>query len=195
MKYNFYIWWSKAVNNTQSNYGYVSIFFHWLSALSIITLFALGYYMVDLTYYHQWYKTAPELHKSIGVLLFIFMVVRLIWRYKQLTPAHLISHSSLERKAGKLIHSVLYLTIFVIMITGYLISTADDRGIGVFELFVIPGFGSFIENQEDLAGLIHKWLAYLLITLALLHAVAAFKHHFIDKDNTLNRMIGRRQKN
>lgn len=183
------------MKNTQTNYGYVSIFFHWLSALSIFALFGLGYYMVDLTYYHEWYKTAPELHKSIGVLLFFLMVVRLIWRYKQLTPMHLTSHSTIERKAGKLIHSALYLLIFIIMISGYLISTADDRGIEVFELFVIPGFGSFIENQEDIAGLIHKWLAYLLITLASLHAVAALKHHFIDKDNTLNRMIGRRQKN
>jgi len=183
------------MNNTKANYGYVSIFFHWLAAISIIALFALGYYMVDLTYYDEWYKTAPELHKSFGVLLFILMVVRVIWRYKQLTPEHLASHSNLERKAGKLIHSMLYLLVFIIMIAGYLISTADDRSIDVFELFTLPGFGSFIENQEDVAGLIHKWLAYVLMTLVSLHAVAALKHHFIDKDKTLNRMIGRRQKN
>ena len=182
------------MNNTQTNYGYVSIFFHWLSALSIFALFGLGYYMVDLTYYHEWYKTAPELHKSIGVLLFFLMLIRLIWRYQQITPEHLASHTDLERKVGKFVHSALYLLVFIIMITGYLISTADDRGIEVFGLFEVPGFGSFIENQEDIAGLIHKWLAYVLITLALLHAVAALKHHFIDKDNTLNRMIGRRRK-
>lgn len=182
------------MNNTQTNYGYVSIFLHWLSALSIFALFGLGYYMVDLTYYHEWYKTAPELHKSIGVLLFFLMLIRLIWRYQQITPEHLASHTDLERKVGKFVHSALYLLVFIIMITGYLISTADDRGIEVFGLFEIPGFGSFIENQEDIAGLIHKWLAYVLITLALLHAVAALKHHFIDKDNTLNRMIGRRRK-
>jgi len=182
------------MNNTQTNYGYVSIFLHWLSALSIFALFGLGYYMVDLTYYHQWYKTAPELHKSVGILLFFLMLIRVIWRYKQLTPEHLPSHSNLERKAGKFVHSALYLLVFIIMITGYLISTADGRGIDVFELFVIPGFGSFIENQEDIAGLIHKWLAYVLIAFALLHAIAALKHHFIDKDNTLNRIIGRRRK-
>lgn len=181
------------MNNTQANYGYISMFFHWLSALIIFALFGLGYYMVDLTYYHEWYKTAPELHKSIGVLLFFFMVVRLIWRCKQLTPIHLASHSNLERKTGKLIHSALYSLIFIIMITGYLISTAGNRGIDIFELFLIPGFGSFIENQEDIAGLIHKWLAYVLITFTLLHAIAALKHHFIDKDNTLNRIIGRRR--
>lgn len=183
------------MNNTQTHYGYISMFLHWLSALTIIGLFALGYYMVDLTYYHEWYKTAPELHKSIGALLFILMIIRLLWRKKQLTPSPLASHSNVERKAGKLIHSVLYVLIFIIMITGYLISTADGRGIDVFKLFTIPSLGSFIENQEDIAGLVHQWLAYLLITLSLLHALAALKHHFIDKDNTLNRMIGRRQKN
>ena len=79
------------------------------------------------------------------------------------------------------------------MISGYLISTADGRGIEVFDFFVIPALGSIIENQEDLAGLVHKWLAYLLVSLATLHALAALKHHFIDKDNTLNRIIGNRQ--
>jgi len=150
--------------------------------------------MVDLTYYHSWYKTAPELHKSIGIVFFSLMILRLIWRTKQITPNHLTSHSSVEQKAGKIIHSFLYLLIFVIMISGYLISTADGRGIEVFELMTIPAFGSIIENQEDIAGLVHKWLAYLLLALATLHALATLKHHFIDKDNTLNRIIGKRQK-
>lgn len=182
------------MNNTQTNYGYISIFFHWLSALSIFALFGLGYYMVDLTYYHQWYKTAPELHKSMGVLLFILMICRVLWRSIQITPSHIPNHTDLERKAGKLTHLLLYILTFLIIVSGYLISTADDRGIEVFELFIIPGFGSFIENQEDVAGLIHKWLAYTLIAFSLLHAIAAVKHHFIDKDNTLNRMIGKRDK-
>ncbi len=182
------------MNNTNSSYGYISIFFHWISALSIFGLFGLGYYMVDLTYYHEWYKTAPELHKSIGLVLFALMMLRLLWRYNQVTPDDLSSHSAIERKAGKLIHSLLYILIFAVMITGYLISTADGRGVDVFELITVPAFGSFIENQEDIAGLIHKWLAYLLLALATLHALAALKHHFIDKDNTLNRIIGKRQK-
>ena len=181
------------MNNTNTSYGYISILFHWLSALSIFGLFALGYYMVDLTYYHQWYKTAPALHKSIGLVFFIVMIARVIWRYLQVSPKQLDSHSMLERKAGKMIHSLLYLLIFIIMLTGYLISTADGRAIEVFELITIPAFGAIIENQEDVAGLAHKWLAYFLITLSVLHALAALKHHFIDKDNTLNRMIGKRQ--
>ena len=181
------------MNNTSKNYGYVSIFFHWLSALTIFGLFGLGYYMVDLTYYHEWYKTAPALHKSIGLVFFALMIARLIWRYKQIMPNHLTSHSKLEIKAGKIIHSLLYLLVFIIMITGYLISTADGIGIEVFEFITVPALGAIIENQEDVAGLVHKWLAYVLIALAVLHGLAALKHHFIDKDNTLNRIIGKRQ--
>lgn len=150
--------------------------------------------MVDLTYYHEWYKTAPELHKSIGIVFFILMIFRLVWRVKQIQPNHLDSHSLLEQKAGKITHTLLYWLIFTIMVAGYLISTADGRGIEVFEFVTIPAIGSIIENQEDIAGLVHKWLAYVLIGLALLHALAALKHHFIDKDNTLNRIIGKRQK-
>ncbi len=182
------------MNNTSDNYGYISIFLHWICAFSIIGLFGLGYYMVDLGYYHQWYTSAPKLHKSIGIALFALMLVRLIWRSKQVQPNHLDSHTILEQKAGKLTHTLLYWLVFIIMITGYLISTADGRGIEVFELITIPAIDSIIENQEDIAGVIHKWLAYLLIATVLLHALAALKHHFIDKDNTLNRIIGRRQK-
>lgn len=181
------------MHNTNTSYGYVSIFLHWISALSIFGLFGLGYYMVDLTYYHQWYKTAPALHKSIGIVFFGLMIFRLIWRVKQITPNHLASHSTLEQKAGKITHTLLYWLIFTTMIAGYLISTADGRGIDVFNFITIPAIGLAIDNQEDIAGLIHKWLAYVLIGLALLHALAALKHHFIDKDNTLNRIIGKRQ--
>lgn len=181
---------SNQLNNSQTSYGYISIFFHWVSAITIVGLFGLGFYMVDLTYYDAWYKSAPELHKSIGSLFFILMVLRILWRLKQIKPQHLSSHSNIEIKVGKVIHNILYVLIFMIMFSGYFISTADGRGIDVFGIITVPGFGSLIENQEDIAGFIHQWLAYLLITLAVLHAFAALKHHFIDKDDTLKRMIG-----
>lgn len=180
------------MHNTQKKYGYVSIVFHWLTAFTIFGLFGLGYYMVDLDYYHTWYTTAPNLHKSFGMLLFVIIIIRLVWRFTQITPEHITSHSQFERKAGKLTHQLLFMLIFIIIITGYLISTADGRGIEVFGLFEVPSLGAFIENQEDIAGTIHEWLAYALILLATLHGLAAIKHHVIDKDNTLNRMIGKR---
>ena len=74
-----------------------------------------------------------------------------------------------------------------------MLSKDDITQVEVFELITVPAFGAIIENQEDVAGLAHKWLAYCLIALSVLHALAALKHHFINKDNTLNRIIGKRQ--
>ena len=75
------------------------------------------------------------------------------------------------------------------MVSGYLISTADDRAIEVFGWFEIPATLTSIENQEDIAGEFHFYLALTLISLASAHALAAIKHHLIDKDNTLRRMM------
>ncbi|MOA52423.1 hypothetical protein D3C78_1757160 [compost metagenome] len=77
------------------------------------------------------------------------------------------------------------------MFSGYLISTADGRGIEVFGWFTVPATLSGIDGQEDIAGVVHLWLAWGLIGMAALHALAALKHHFIDRDATLSQMLGR----
>jgi len=179
------------MKNTKQHYGWVAIYLHWLVALTVFGLFGLGYWMVDLGYYDAWYKPAPALHKSIGISLLVVMIFRIIWRKKQIQPEPLVTHTPMERKASHAMHLLLYFLLFAIMLSGYLISTADGRGIEVFEWFEVPGFGSFIENQEDIAGLFHQYAAYSLIGLVFLHAAAAFKHHFNDKDNTLRRMFGK----
>ncbi|KZZ44246.1 hypothetical protein A3755_21060 [Oleiphilus sp. HI0085] len=84
---------------------------------------------------------------------------------------------------------MLYILMFLIMSSGYLISTADGRGVGVFELFDVPALPSLIENQEDIAGEIHFYLAWTLIVLVILHVAGALKHHFINKDTTLVKML------
>lgn len=89
-----------------------------------------------------------------------------------------------------IVHFMLYLLLFMVMASGYLISTADGRGIGFWGLFEIPATLHGIEKQEDIAGIIHLILASTLIGIALLHAGAALKHHFIDRDSTLKRMLG-----
>ena len=180
------------MKNTLHHYGWLTISFHWLVALTVFGLFGLGYWMVDLGYYDSWYKTGPALHKSIGITLFGLMLFRVIWRARQSQPMPLPNHTKLEKKIGRIMHSMLTVLIFLILFSGYLISTADERGISVFELFDVPGFGSMIENQEDVAGIFHQYAAYLLISMVLLHAAAALKHHFVDKDETLTRMLGKR---
>ena len=178
------------MKNSKQHYGWITISLHWVSVLVILSLFALGFWMVDLGYYDSWYKTGPALHKSIGITFFVLMLFRFIWKVIQIQPESLDSHTEIEKTLGHWMHLALYALIFFIMISGYLISTADGRGIEVFQFFEVPAISAFIENQEDVAGLIHQYAAYTLVFMIVLHAGAALKHHFIDKDKTLTRMLG-----
>lgn len=182
------------MKNTQQHYGYLAIGLHWLVAAIVFGLFGLGFWMVDLGYYDPWNKDGPELHKSIGFVLFVLMVIRIASKWLQVQPQSLETHSPIERKAGHAVHSLLYLLLFFIMVSGYLISTADGRGIDVFGLLSVPSLGELFQNQEDIAGMAHQYAAYIVVGAALLHGLAAIKHHVIDKDNTLKRMLGHRQK-
>ena len=167
----------------------MSILLHWLSAAIVIGLFGLGNWMTGLAYANKWYITAPFLHKSFGLTLFFIMLFRVLWRIGGPTPAPLPSHTGFERAAARLAHLGLYVLLFATMISGYLISTADGRAISVFGLFEVPATIAGLPGQEDIAGAVHYYLAVAVMALATLHALAALKHHFVDKDRTLRRML------
>lgn len=175
------------LKNTHSSYGTVQVYLHWLSALAVFGLFALGFWMVDLNYYSSWYKTAPHIHKSIGLLLLFATLFRIVWKLSQ-PKVEALSNNKLEALAGHVAHIALYALLLVVMTSGYLISTADGRGIDIFNWVTIPSLGELFADQEDIAGIVHEYAAYTIIALALLHALAALKHHFINKDQTLTRM-------
>ncbi|UXD89205.1 MULTISPECIES: cytochrome b [Thalassolituus] len=175
------------LRNTSSSYGWVSIAFHWLMALAVFGLFGLGLYMVELTYYDAWYRGSLDLHKSAGVILALAWLLRLIWKLRNPQPKPLGS-KVWEHKIAHLTHILLYLLMLALFISGYLISTADGRAIEVFGLFELPATLTHA-NQEDVAGVIHWALAWTLMLIAGLHAVAAIKHHWLDKDKTLVRML------
>jgi cytochrome b561 len=177
--------------NSSSRYGLVSVLMHWLVAVLVFGLFGLGYWMVGLDYYSSWYKTAPDLHKGIGILLFALMLGRLFWRWLNPPPGSLPNHGRLTRLGSKLGHAFLYLGLFALLLTGYLIPTAEGRGIQVFGLFEVPATITSIPDQEDLMGLVHQYLAWALLIFSLLHGLAAVKHHLIDRDRTLLRIFGR----
>ncbi|KAA1176285.1 cytochrome b [Marinobacter salinexigens] len=178
------------LRNTASRYGLVVVVIHWLVALAVIGLFALGYWMVDLTYYSEWYKTGPDIHRSLGILLLAVMVFRVVWRVVNRSPEALAGHQRWEIVGAHLAHLFLYLLLFVAMISGYLISTADGSSISVFGWFEVPSVTGQIKGMEDTAGVVHYWSTWALVVLAGIHAVGALKHHFVDRDETLKRMIG-----
>jgi cytochrome b561 len=163
------------------------IIVHWVSAIVVIGMFASGLWMVDLTYYSDWYKTAPHWHKSVGLLLLFVTVFRLLTRFMSARPP--TYGSKTEKMLSKAGHGLIYLLLLTLFASGYLISTADGRGIEIFNWFSVPSLGEFFDNQEDLAGEVHFYLAWSLIGLAVLHAGAALKHHFFNKDDTMKQML------
>ncbi|NMH64721.1 cytochrome b [Shewanella salipaludis] len=173
----------------ERSYGRLAILVHWLTALVVLGLFALGVYMVQLSYYSSWYKTAPHIHKSVGILLLLLTLFRLVWRRFDTRPAAEAGHRPWEKRLAKLAHLLLYGLLLLIMGCGILISTADGRGLWVFDWFEIPSAGLLFADQADIAGDIHKFAAYGLMALVLIHAAGALKHHLFDKDNTLTKML------
>ena len=87
----------------------------------------------------------------------------------------------------------MYILLFFIMVSGYLISTSQGDGIEFFGWFDVPSALELNADNTDLAGEVHFYLAWTLIVLAAIHAAAALKHHFIDRDDTLNNMILRKK--
>ena len=179
-----------GIRNSEHDYGLLAIVLHWLVAFVVIGMFSLGVWMTGLTYYDEWYKRGPDIHRSIGVLLFLVMLVRVIWRVLNVKPKDDVQMSSLQRRVAHSVHLLLYGLIFAMIISGYLISTADGRSIDVFGLFSVPATITGVANMEDVAGKVHWYLALLLLSLVALHTIAALKHHFIDRDQTLKRMLG-----
>lgn len=174
------------VEDTLAGFGIVTRAFHWLMALALFFLFGLGWWMVRLDYYSPYYTSAPDLHRSLGVLVGAALVARFAWKLSNVSPS-VSDLTPFERTAAKVTHWSFYALIGFVCISGYLISTSDGRGIDIFGLFSIP---SLITGKDvtDIAGRIHRWLAYATMALATVHTFAAFKHHFYDQKQTLRRM-------
>lgn len=173
--------------NTADAYGRISILLHWLIAAVVLGLFGLGLWMVELDYYDAWYHRAPELHKGIGVSLLGIMLLRLAWRMGNLQPR--LPGTPLQQRLARAMHRALYGVLFAVMLSGYLVSTADGRPVDVFGIIQLPATLSGIDRQEDIAGVFHMVLAMIMIGLVSMHALAALKHHLVDHDRTLLRML------
>jgi len=186
------------LRNTSISYGWLSIVLHWLMALALFGMFVLGFWMTELTYYDRWYHDAPEIHKSIGILLLIVLLFRFFWRLINTRPE--LMGVWWEQVVALLVHRLHYVLMFTVLISGYLIPTAEGAGVDVFGWFTVPATLTFDKQQaaligndligNDLIGKIHWASAWAMMGLAGLHSGAALKHHWIDKDITLLRMLG-----
>lgn len=173
------------------SWGSMSIILHWLTALFTFTLFFLGLWMVSLSYYEDWYKLAPHWHKSLGVIFSIVLLARLFWRCFNAPPTP-IGDRFWEKKSARAVHFLLYCLLLSMVLTGYLVATIDGDKLSVFNWFSIPSLIYDEGALEDFAEFAHQWIAYTIMALVVLHIIGALKHHYVDRDETLLRMLGRR---
>lgn len=158
-------------------------------ALLVVALFILGVYMRGLSYVHPFYHLGPHLHKSFGLIALALLLFRFIWSVTNPKPEQL-PMPPWEALAASMVQKLFYILLFIVMISGYLIPTAGGRPIELFNWFKVPALISNIDAQEDIAGKVHYFTAITIMGLAILHTMAALKHHFIEKDEVLKRMLG-----
>lgn len=176
------------LSNSNDRYGWITILLHWSMALVLIGMYILGDYMVELDYYDTWYHKAPALHKEIGVMIALALTFRIIWNITQSKPASLESNPHLITLA-KFGHLILYILIILLIVSGYLISTAKGQSIDVFNFFELPAVLANSPDRAEVAGATHAIIGTIFILLTVLHAVAALIHHFVFKDRILKRML------
>lgn len=179
------------IKNTNARFGLVSKALHWSGAALMLGLIWLGWYMVDLTYYDKWYNASLHYHKSLGLLVLMLALAKIAWHWRTRAPAPLPSLKPWERVGAKLMHYVLWGMLLLLPITGYLISTSAGKPIQLFNWFELPPLVEVDEELRELAIAVHYYLAYAALLLIAAHAGAALKHHFINRDDTLKRMLWR----
>ncbi|MFT4562178.1 MAG: cytochrome b561 [Gammaproteobacteria bacterium] len=177
--------------NTPTSFGVVTKLLHWLIGLTMLALVWLGWYMVDLTYFDKWYNQSLNYHKSAGMLVLGLATFWLGWRMLSPSPQALESSPLWVRRSASIMHGVLILLMFVIPLTGYVISASAGKPVSFFDWFNIPALLEIGPESRDFAIVAHYYMAYGLCVLVVGHAVAAFKHQFINRDGTLSRMLWR----
>lgn len=170
-------------------YGAPAMGFHWLMALLVAAMFALAWVMFTIPAGDPRIIRPIVLHKSIGVVVLILALLRLVWRQINPPPPLPADMPPALRLAAQITHRALYLLLIAVPILGWLMSSARGITTAPFGLFKLP---NLIEKNEPLAdqlAVAHIALALTLLALIVLHIVASVFHHFVRGDEILARMI------
>lgn len=178
-----------AINNTADSWGSVARTLHWLLFVLVVTLLIVGHVMEGMAETDPRRLQVYGLHKSFGLVVLMLAVLRLWWRLRQTArptmPAHM---KDWERSLATVNHGLLYAALFVMPISGYVMSCAAGYPPKLFGL-AVP---DLVGKNEALAGLAHTthvWAGWVVVGLIALHLAGALKHHFVYKDNVLTRML------
>ncbi len=166
------------------SYGHIAKFLHWMIALFIITNYILGL-TLDTTEFKF-----ITIHKQLGLTILLLVLLRILWRICNTYPNMASELSLFEKFAAKSGHIVLYVLMLAIPIFGVLMVQAKGYPLQFWGLFSIPTFIS--PQSHDISHqlkLVHEYLAHIIIIFAVLHALFALYHHFVNKDSILLRML------
>lgn len=176
------------MRNSQQRWGLVAQVLHWLIAVLVVVMAGLGWYMTTLKISPTMFELYA-LHKSIGVTVLVLMVLRLLWRQLNPTPPLPARMKPAERWLAHASHGLLYLILFGMPISGYVVNSAADFPLKVFGLVTLPNLIAENESVKEAAVTVHSTLIWVLVAVLVLHVAGALKHHFVDRDDVLRRMI------
>jgi len=172
----------------KARYTLTAIAIHWGMALLLITLFVVGLYMHELKF-SPFKLQVYAWHKWAGVTAFILVMLRLAWRVKHRPPALPWTMSKMTKLGAHIGHGMLYFLMIAIPLSGWLMSSAKGFQTVYFGVLPIPDLLSKDKALGDLLETTHMVLNYSMAAILVGHIGAAIKHHVVDKDDVLRRML------
>src|SRR5271167_3347089 len=174
--------------SSRERYTAVAQTFHWVIAALIVVQFVLANLEGDLPIgVHKLALLAR--HKSFGMTVLMLAVLRLLWRFRNTPPVLPGGMSPLERLAARATHVAFYFLLFAMPLSGWLMSSAKNYSVSWFGRFTWPNLIGPNEDAFNLLKTTHFYLSYALFAVAVLHVLAALKHHFWNKDDVFLRML------
>lgn len=171
-----------------TRYTGTAIALHWLVTFLILAAFPLGLYMSDLVLSPLKLKLISY-HKWLGVTVFLLAAIRLAWRATHTTPPLPAAMPAWQQRAAHGLHHLLYLLLFLVPLSGWLMSSAKGFQTVYLGLLPLPDLLAKDQALGDLLRQAHQLINYALLALVAAHVGAALKHHFIDRDGILARML------
>ncbi len=182
------------VERGESNYTGVAIALHWVIAMMVFLLIALGLTMTDIPRGTPERSVFYNFHKSVGFTVGILMLLRVWWRLRNPPPPPPEGMALWQIKISKVNHAMLYICLFVMPISGFAATQFTKWGLKFFGLFKIPPLAFESKEIYSILQNIHQIAGWVLIVTILIHILGALKHGLIDKDTVLQRILIPRDK-
>jgi cytochrome b561 len=175
------------IKSSAHQYGAVAQLLHWAVVVLIVWQIVLAGLAEDASSLLQKAKLLTT-HKSLGMTIFMLAVLRLLWRFATGAPEP-ATGPRWQQRLATVTHGLLYALILLTPLMGWMMSSAKNYSVSWFGVFTWPDLVAPSESRYELLHTLHEGMARTMVILVFLHIGAALKHHFVDKDNVLRRML------